>query len=56
MRNRKYEFFYGKFKYFERYVNPYTAKNRKVSVMLTSKSNQAKKQAILELQEKINKK
>lgn len=46
----------GKFKYFERYVDPYTEKSRKVSVTLTSDSNQAKKQANLELQEKIKQK
>lgn len=45
----------GKFKYFERYQDPYTEKLKRVSVTLTSKSNQAKKQALLELQEKINK-
>lgn len=44
----------GKYKYFERYVDPYTEKSKKVSVTLNSKSNQAKKQATLELQEKIN--
>lgn len=46
----------GKYKYFERYVDPYTEKSRKVSVTLTSKSNQAKKQATLELQDKIQRK
>lgn len=44
----------GKYKYFERYVDPYTEKSKKVSVTLNSKSNQAKKQATLELQEKID--
>lgn len=46
----------GKYKYFERYVDPYTEKSRKVSVTLTSKSYQAKKQATLELQDKIQRK
>lgn len=46
----------GKYKYSERYKDPYTEKTRKVSVTLTSKSNQAKKQAMLELQGKINEK
>ena len=45
----------GKFKYSERYTDPYTEKSRKVSVTLNSKSNQAKKQAISELQDKIDK-
>ncbi|MGM0253124.1 hypothetical protein IGJ99_000678 [Enterococcus sp. AZ095b] len=44
----------GKYKYFERYKDPYTEKLKRVSVTLTSKSNQAKKQAMIELQEKIN--
>lgn len=46
----------GKYKYSERYIDPYTEKNRKVSITLNSKSNQAKKQANIELQEKIDKK
>lgn len=46
----------GKYKYSERYIDPYTEKNRKVSITLNSKSNQAKKQAMIELQEKIDKK
>lgn len=46
----------GKYKYSERYKDPYTEKTRKVAVTLTSKSNQAKKQAMLELQGKINEK
>lgn len=46
----------GKYKYSERYIDPYTEKNRKVSITLNSKSNQAKKQAISELQDKIDKK
>lgn len=45
----------GKFKYNERYKDPYTEKQRRVSVTLNSKSNQAKKQAMIELQEKITK-
>ena len=44
----------GKYKYFERYKDPYTEKLKRVSVTLTSKSNQAKKQAMMDLQEKIN--
>ena len=44
----------GKYKYFERYKDPYTEKYRRVSVTLNSKSNQAKKQAMMELQDKIN--
>lgn len=46
----------GKYKYSERYIDPYTEKSRKVSITLNSKSNQAKKQATVELQEKIDKK
>lgn len=46
----------GKYKYSERYIDPYTEKSRKVSLTLNSKSNQAKKQAISELQDKIDKK
>lgn len=46
----------GKFKYFERYNDPYTEKNKRVSVTLTSKSNQAKKQAQSLLNDKINQK
>ncbi|MGX7125690.1 tyrosine-type recombinase/integrase [Enterococcus viikkiensis] len=46
----------GKYKYSERYIDPYTEKSRKVSITLNSKSNQAKKQASIELQEKIDKK
>lgn len=44
----------GKYKYFERYKDPYTEKYRRVSVTLNSKSNQAKKQAMMELHEKIS--
>lgn len=46
----------GKYKYIERYIDPYTEKTKKVAVTLSSKSNQAKKKATTELQEKINKK
>jgi integrase len=46
----------GKYKYIERYTDPYTEKLKKVSITLNSKSNQAKKQAQLSLNEKINKK
>lgn len=44
----------GKFKYNERFKDPYTEKYRRVSVTLNSRSNQAKKQATTELQDKIN--
>ena len=44
----------GKYKYYERYKDPFTEQPRKISVTLNSKSNQAKKQATIELQEKIN--
>lgn len=43
-----------KFKYFERYEHPLTGKPRKVSVTLNSKSNQAKKEATILLQKKID--
>ena len=46
----------GKYKYSERYTDPYTEKTKKVSVTLSSKSNQAKKKATTELQDKINQK
>lgn len=45
-----------KYRYYERYLDPYTQKQKRVSVTLTSKSNQAKKQAMMELQEKIDNK
>lgn len=45
----------GKYKFIERYVDPYTEQTKKVSIFLTSKSNQAKKQAAIELQGKIQK-
>lgn len=44
----------GKYKFLERYTDPYTEKYKRVSVTLNSKSNQAKKQAMTELQERIN--
>ena len=43
----------GKYKYFERYKDPYTEKWRKVSVTLESGSNRAKKEAQKILEEKI---
>ena len=43
----------GKYKYNERYTDPYTEKQKKVSVTLNSKSAQAKKQATTILQGKI---
>lgn len=44
----------GKYKYFERYKDPYTEKWRKVSVTLESGSNRAKKEAQKLLNEKID--
>lgn len=44
----------GKFKYTERYVDPYSEKKKKVSVTLTSDSNQAKNRASRLLKEKID--
>lgn len=46
----------GKYKFFERYKDPYTEKLKKVSVTMEKKTPQAKNQAALLLQEKINKK
>ena len=46
----------GKYKFFERFKDPYTEKLRKVSVTMEKKTPQAKNQAALLLQEKINKK
>ncbi|WP_321388995.1 site-specific integrase [uncultured Enterococcus sp.] len=43
----------GKFKYYERYIDPYTEKSKTVTITLTSASNQAKKQAYEKLQDKI---
>ena len=47
------ELYNGKYKYFERYKDPYTEKWRKVSVTLESASNRAKKEAQKILEEKI---
>lgn len=46
----------GKFKYFERYIDPYTEKNKTVTVTLKSDSNSAKKEANRLLLEKIDEK
>ena len=46
----------GKYKFFERYKDPYTEKLKKVSVTLEKKTSQARNQAALLLQEKIQKK
>ena len=46
----------GKYKFFERYKDPYTEKLKKVSVTLEKKTPQARNQATVLLQEKINKK
>ena len=46
----------GKYKFFERFKDPYTEKLKKVSVTMEKKTPQAKNQAALLLQEKINKK
>ena len=46
----------GKYKFFERYKDPYIGKLKKVSVTMEKKTPQAKNQAALLLQEKINKK
>lgn len=46
----------GKYKFFERYKDPYTEKLKKVSVTLEKKTPQARNQAAILLQEKINKK
>ncbi|ORJ32064.1 integrase [Streptococcus oralis subsp. tigurinus] len=46
----------GKFKYFERYKDPYTEKLKKVSVTMEKKTPQARNQAAILLQEKIKKK
>lgn len=43
----------GKYKYFERYKDPYTEKWKRTSVTLDSKSNRAKKEAQKILDEKI---
>lgn len=46
----------GKYKYFERYKDPYSEKLKKVSVTLDKKTAQARNQAATILQEKINQK
>lgn len=46
----------GKYKFFERYKDPYTEKLKKVSVTMEKKTPQAKNQAALLLQEKIKEK
>ena len=46
----------GKYKFFERYKDPYTEKLKKVSVTMEKKTSQARNQAALLLQEKIQKK
>lgn len=46
----------GKFKFFERYKDPYTEKLKKVSVTMEKKTPQARNQAAILLQEKINQK
>lgn len=45
----------GRFKYFERYTDPYTGKYRRTSTILTSKSSRAQKQAKNILDDKIDK-
>ncbi|WP_144772076.1 site-specific integrase [Enterococcus casseliflavus] len=44
----------GRYKFIERYKDPYTEELKKVSITLTSKSNVAKKQAQKDLNEKID--
>lgn len=46
----------GKYKFFERYKDPYTEKLKKVSVTMEKKTPQARNQATLLLQEKIKQK
>lgn len=46
----------GKYKFFERYKDPYTEKLKKVSVTMEKKTSQARNQAALLLQEKIKQK
>ena len=46
----------GKYKFFERYKDPYTEKFKKVSVTMEKKTPQARNQAAILLQEKINQK
>lgn len=45
----------GKYKYVERYIEPYTEKTKKTSITLDKNTAQAKKQALTLLQEKIDK-
>lgn len=45
----------GKYKYIERYIEPYTEKTKKTSITLDKNTAQAKKQALTLLQEKIDK-
>lgn len=44
----------GKYKYVERYIEPYTEKTKKTSITLDKNTAQAKKQALTLLQEKID--
>lgn len=46
----------GKYRYFERYIDPYTEKYKIVSITLSSKSRQAQKEAQLILNRKIQQK
>ena len=46
----------GKYKFFERYKDPYTEKLKKVSVTMEKKTPQARNQAALLLQKKIQQK
>lgn len=46
----------GKYKFFERYKDPYTEKLKKISVTMEKKTPQARNQAAILLQEKINQK
>ena len=46
----------GKYKFFERYKDPYTEKLKKVSVTMEKKTPQARNQAAILLQEKIKEK
>ncbi|HGK2389364.1 TPA: hypothetical protein ACKFZ9_001958 [Streptococcus pneumoniae] len=46
----------GKYKFFERYKDPYTEKLKKVSVTMEKKTPQARNQAAILLQEKIKQK
>lgn len=50
------EFPNGKYKFFERYKDPYTEKLKKVSVTMEKKTPQARNQAAILLQEKIKQK